>query len=110
MPARPEPLPRLLPQLRCDDRDRRRLLLADPYLNGIDAVEVPFDDQTHPRVYFVKEDQLPDLTPSQVRVEGGVRVRDIAVVDLDQKAEGGVPYLELTVDPVGDFSVYTLVV
>jgi Baseplate J-like protein len=97
-------------QLLCDDRARRRLLLADPALNGIDAVEVPFDDQEHPRVFFVKEDQLPSLTPSQVRVEGGVRVRDIAVVDLDARTDDGVPYLELTVDRAGDFSVYTLVV
>jgi hypothetical protein len=43
-------------QLHCEDPTRRALLLADPKLNGIDAVEVPWDDQLHPRVYFVKDD------------------------------------------------------
>lgn len=98
------------PQLICDDRTRRQLLLSDPALNGIDYVEVPWDDQAHVRVYFVKA-ALPALTPSQVQIEGGVRVRDIKVEALTPQTDAnGVDYLEVTVSAAGDFSIYTLVI
>ncbi len=97
------------PQLLCEDRTRRALLLADPVLNGIDAVEVPWDDQAHPRVYFVKA-PVPDLALGDISIHGGVRVRDIEVTHRDPDTdEAGLEYLKLTVDRPGDFSVYSLV-
>jgi hypothetical protein len=97
-------------QLLCEDPTRRAILLADPKLNGIDAVEVPWDDQLHPRVYFVKDD-LPDLRLEQWSIQGGARITDIAVTSQHAGIDGnGIPYLELTVDKAGDFSVYTLAV
>lgn len=94
--------------LRCDDPARRALLLASD-LNGIDAVEVPFDDQTHLRVHFVKE-PVPAATPGQVTIQGGVRITGIEVVatTVVTPADGD-PYLEVTVDQPGDYSPYVLV-
>jgi hypothetical protein len=97
-------------QLHCEDPTRRALLLADPKRNGIDAVEVPWDDQLHPRVYFVKDD-CPELRLEQLSIQGGVRVKDIAVTDQRVRTDdNGLSYLELCVDKVGDFSVYVLTV
>jgi hypothetical protein len=95
------------PPLGCDTGSRRQLLL-DSDLNGIDHVEVPFDDQHHLRVYFVK-DPVPAVTAAQVGVEGGVRVRGIEVVAVSVEADAaGVDHLAVTVDHPGDFSAYTL--
>jgi hypothetical protein len=97
-------------QPHCDDPARRALLVADPKLNGIDAVEVPWDDQRHPRVYFVKKD-VPQLRLQQLSIRGGARVTGITVTDQRVLTGGnGLRYLELTVDKAGDFSIYTLAV
>ena len=98
-----------VPQVVCDDRSRRPLLLADHTWNGIDAIEVPWDDQEHLRVYFVNSPP-PALTVAQLHIEGGVRVRNIAVTGVAAKTDAnGDHYLEVTVDRAGDFSIYTLV-
>lgn len=91
----------------CGDPQRREALLASD-LDGIDAVEVPFDDQTHLRVYFVSGPP-PPLDIAQVAVTGGVRVTGIEVVGLAQRTDAaGADYLEVTVDAAGDFSPYVL--
>jgi hypothetical protein len=96
-------------QLLCEEDTRRTLLLRDRVLNGIDAVEVPWDDQLHPRVFFVRA-PVPALAVEDIAIEGGVRVRDIQVVDRDTRPdEVGQEHLRLTVDQPGDFSIYTLV-
>lgn len=97
----------------CRDPARRRLLLESD-LDGIDYIEVPFDDQTHLRVYFVREDgflagNVLPVDASRVRVEGGVRITDIDVLGISRRTDDdGVAYLEVTVDQPGDFSAYTL--
>lgn len=94
-------------QLICDDPERRRRLLESD-LDGLDAVEVPFDDQTHLRVYFVKGPP-PAVTPDQVRVTGGVRIRGIEAEATQSLVDpNGEAYLEVTVDQPGDFSRYVL--
>ena len=96
-------------QLLCDDPERRQLLLESD-LNGIDYIEVPFDDQQHIRVYFVKN-PVPSIAPNAVQVEGGVRITGIDVVATAVKSpSGGDPYLEVTVDAAGDFSSYLLTI
>jgi hypothetical protein len=96
-------------QLLCDDPERRQLLLESD-LNGIDYIEVPFDDQQHIRVHFVKT-PVPSIAPSAVQVEGGVRITGIHVVATAViSASGGDPYLEVTVDAAGDFSSYLLTI
>jgi hypothetical protein len=91
----------------CEDPQRRQLLI-DSDLDGIDAIEVPFDDQTHLRVYVVKGPP-PALDTAQVTVSGGVRITGIGVVGVAQRTDGtGTAYLEVTVDKAGDFSPYVL--
>lgn len=94
-------------ELACQDPERRQLLL-DSDLNGIDYIEVPFDDQQHVRVYFVKA-PVPAVAPDQVSIEGGVRITGIeAVAAAVMTPAGKDPYLEVTVDQPGDFSSYLL--
>ncbi|MBA2695148.1 MAG: putative baseplate assembly protein [Actinobacteria bacterium] len=94
-------------QLVCDDAERRRLLLGSD-LNGIDYIEVPFDDQKHIRVYFVKA-PVPALDPGQVSIQGGVRITGIEVLATSVVTPAGQdPYLEVTVEQAGDFSAYLL--
>jgi hypothetical protein len=91
----------------CEDPDRRQQLL-DSDLDGIDYVEVPWDDQTHVAVYFVKGPP-PTVTAAEVRVTGGVRIIGIEVVGVSIETDvDGVDYLEVTVDRAGDFSPYVV--
>ncbi|WP_448612086.1 hypothetical protein [Geodermatophilus sp. URMC 60] len=91
----------------CGNPERRQQLLRSD-LDGIDAIEVPFDDQTHIRVYFVKGPP-PAVDASNVHVEGGVRIRDIDVLAVSTATDGnGEDHLVVTVDRAGDFSPYLL--
>jgi hypothetical protein len=97
------------PPLVCDDAARRALLLAHPTLNGIDFVEVPpesLDAQRFVRVHFLKSPPPDGLVghPERFAVDGGVRVRELRVLDV--KTEDG--HLVVEVDRAGDFSTYTL--
>jgi hypothetical protein len=92
--------------LYCDDAERRALLVASGG-NGIDAVEVPWDDQTRIRVYFV--DAVPTVTPEQIAVDGGLRITGIAVTGASEQLDDrGEPHLEVLVDQAGDYSSYLL--
>jgi len=95
----------------CEDPARRERVRGHATLNGIDYIEVPRESQLKIRVFFIKpgEDDIPELKTSKVRVEGGVRIRDIRVTGL-RKVGGATPYLEVSVDKAGDFSTYTLVI
>jgi hypothetical protein len=96
-----------LSDLACEDPQRRQALLASE-LDGIDYIEVPFDDQRHPRVYFVKGPP-PPLDVAQVTVEGGVRITGVEVVAVAAATdEDGIAHLRVTVDQPGDFSPYLL--
>ena len=99
-----------LDQLICNDNERRELLLESG-LNGIDYIEVPWDDQRHIRVFFVN---APFVIPSisDVTISGGVRVRNIEVIATSAAVEPvtGTPYLEVTVNEAGDFSPYELTI
>lgn len=92
--------------LHCDDA-KRRALLADAGGNGIDAVEVPWEDQTTIRVYFV--DTVPAVTPDRITVRGGVRITGIEVTAASEQLDDrGEPHLEVHVDQPGDYSSYEL--
>lgn len=84
-------------------------------LNGLDYVEVA-DDPTTLTAYFLGKlppqfrIDKPALT-KHVRIEGGRRVRDIRVVDVEPHVESDPElddYLIVYVDKPGDFSIYTL--
>ena len=92
----------------CADRQRRAEIRARGH-NGLDYLEVS-DDQTTLTVNCLR--RLPEtLTREHVRIDGGVRIRDIRVLDLrlcstDDPQEDDC--FKVIVDKVGDFSTYTL--
>jgi hypothetical protein len=95
---------RLTPE--CDDQARRALVTSQ--VNGIDYLEVSQDQRTL-RIFFLKPllagaYGLP-ANPSRVAVQGGVRIRNIQVVEVRQADES---VLEVDVSTPGDFSTYTL--
>jgi hypothetical protein len=77
--------------------------------NGIDYVEVD-EGQTVITVYFLNK-APHGVRPENVRVEGGVRVRDIRVVAVtlcEVEDEARDDCMRVVVDKYGDFSTYTL--
>src|SRR5262245_24245107 len=97
--------------------DRRAALLAANTINGIDFVEVDPNDPTQLDVHFVLN--LPDapndpvppdagdaLNAANFRVEGGERITPITVLTAARTADDT---MHLTVDRVGDFSLYRVV-
>jgi hypothetical protein len=91
----------------CENPERRQQLL-DSDFDGIDHIEVPFDDQVHLRVYFVKGPP-PAVDASNVHIEGGVRITGIDVLAVAPATDAnGVDHLLVTVDQAGDFSPYML--
>lgn len=114
-------------QYRCQNEQRRRLVGATedaqgnpitPKLNGIDFLEVATANQKTLKILFLHNlpgggqpnpvppvtAALPELTRANVRIEGGVRVRDIKI---NSAASAG-NVLTVTVSEAGDFSAYTL--
>jgi hypothetical protein len=107
----------------CDER-RRAAVQAHGWLNGIDFLEV-VDDPSAPdefrqrtlRVHFVKPLVPGALTERNVRIEGGERIRNVAVVRVTTVAVASppasppgadAPVLTVDVNAPGDFSTYTL--
>jgi hypothetical protein len=91
----------------------RRNAVEGTSLNGIDFLEVldrdaptPAERQRTLFVHFINA-PAPTLTPANVRIEGGERVRDINVISVGPDAADN-HILDVKVDQPGDFSVYTL--
>lgn len=86
----------------------------DAELNGIDYLEVLDRDiaDTNPdyrqrilNVFFLKSSShLKDLGVENIIIEGGERIREITVLDVEQTGQ----LLKVTVNKRGDFSPYTL--
>lgn len=93
------------PTLTCRD-ERRRKLIRDGRLNGIDYVEVIDCTQVELCVHLFHK--VPEnLQAANVIIEGGRRIRNIQV----KKAwanPGEEGCLRVSVDQAGDFSLYTL--
>ncbi|HJP92685.1 MAG TPA: putative baseplate assembly protein [Pyrinomonadaceae bacterium] len=96
--------------VQCLDERRRQLVRnqADGGLNGIDYVEIV--ENTGQRllcVHFFGE--LPSLVRANVRIEGGSRIRDIKVLDVEPHGSDDPEHhdcLRIEVDRAGDFSCY----
>ncbi len=99
-----------------DQTERRRAIRehrgpdGNPDVNGIDYIEVDVIDQRLLSVHFL--DKAPEnITEKNVRVDGGVRIRNIQV-KMVQLCEPEDPEqadcMLVTVDKAGDFSTYTL--
>jgi predicted phage baseplate assembly protein len=92
----------------CIDDQRRKEVRAK-HLNGLDYLEVS-EDQLTLTVYFLGK--APEhLTTANVRIDGGVRIKDITVTGITFCREED-PQLDdcmkVRVDKYGDFSTYTL--
>jgi hypothetical protein len=93
----------------CSVESRRRLLRESKALSGLDYLEVG-DDPRQLTVFFIGA--VPEnLTNENVRIDGGERVRNIRVLRVetgkaDEPDEDD--WMAVTVDRVGDFSMYTL--
>ncbi len=98
----------------CDER-RRQVLLNHPTLNGIDFLEV-VDDLAMPDtdrqrtllVNFVNPLAANVLNKTRVRIEGGERIRDVAIESTSIGSGAQDHVLTVKVNHPGDFSTYTL--
>ncbi|HYH85700.1 MAG TPA: putative baseplate assembly protein [Pyrinomonadaceae bacterium] len=94
----------------CRDRDPRRRRIRESGLNGIDYIEQDAEDPKLFRVFFLGKAPA-GITELNVRVDGGVRIRDIGVVAIGVCALEGLDEddcLRVWMDKVGDWSTYTL--
>ncbi|MBE7169304.1 MAG: putative baseplate assembly protein [Williamsia sp.] len=108
----------------CCTDTRRNAVKLHPTLNGIDFLEVidqesdPYNErQTTLFVHFLKPLLPGILDPDNLVIEGGERIRNIAVVDVSLESENPFPasppeednhVLVVKVSQAGDFSPYTL--
>ncbi|MEP7339641.1 MAG: putative baseplate assembly protein [Acidobacteriota bacterium] len=98
----------------CDER-RRQALLGHPTLNGIDFLEV-VDDLAMPDadrqrtllVNFVNPLTANSINKTRVRIEGGERIRDVAIESTSIGTGAQDHVLTVKVNHPGDFSTYTL--
>jgi hypothetical protein len=95
----------------CCDELRRTAVARHSSLNGIEYLEV-LDDPSLPdsqrqrtlSLHFIKTIS-GTLTRDNIHIDGGQRVRDIKVVDVNP---AGPDMLQVEVEQPGDFSIYTL--
>lgn len=96
------------------DQRRQRLAASDAPINGIAGIEVDPNDPTRLSVEFVHplpgeadgRPAGPPLGPADLRIDGGDRIRGIAV----RTAISAGRHLRLTTSTAGDFSTYTLAI
>lgn len=98
-------------QFRCKSEGRRKAVKDHDTLNGIDYLEVWDDPTIQDRmrqrtlfIYFVKP-LASKLTKENVSVEGGVRICNVGVKDVERKTPEA---LKVDLYERGDFSNYTL--
>lgn len=93
----------------CKD-ERRRADVRSKSLFGLDFLEVS-DDQLSLSVTFLGKAPRLNIKPQQLRIEGGRRVRNIQVTNVQMQREKNPEFddaMTVTVDKYGDFSTYTL--
>ncbi len=95
------------PVLQCLDDERRKKVRAEG-TGGIDYVEVSQDQRTV-TLYFIGPAPA-DLEVANVRIDGGVNIRDIDVVEVSVGSEEDDQdgWADVRVDRPGDDSTYTL--
>ncbi len=92
----------------CRDEGRRNTVRSE-HLNGLDYLEVSDNPKILNVCFLGKAPQ--SIEPANVRIEGGVRVRDINVsnVSVCRSTDPTLDdYMEVRVDRPGDFSTYIL--
>jgi hypothetical protein len=94
--------------LHCGD-ERRRGEVRKAALNGLDYLEVG-DDRRTLTVHFLGKAPA-NIAKENLRITGGQRIRDIAIVDIDIHRHNDPErddYMDVFVDRAGDFSPYRL--
>lgn len=102
----------------CNSLLRREKVRQHIALNGLDYLEVgrinqlqpDLENQRHLRVYFLGKAPVV-LDKTNIRIEGGRRIRDIQVVSVEIHKSELIEFddsMEVIVDKAGDFSTYTL--
>jgi len=95
----------------CSDA-RKIAVQRDPFLNGIDFLEVLGDSQTTLKVHFLKPLKAGSLGKSNVFIEGGDRIKNIQVDGVERgpvlSVDFGEEVLIVNVTAPGDFSDYIL--
>ncbi|HTN47554.1 MAG TPA: baseplate J/gp47 family protein [Flavipsychrobacter sp.] len=101
-------------QFFCKNRDRwKKIVAQEPHaINGIDYLEVASEDQKTLKLFFLFSlpgqsngvPSFPLLRKENIFIEGGVRVKNINVLNISAADNT----LTITVDKAGDFSTYTL--
>ena len=98
----------------CGDRLRRQLV-KNSALNGIDYLEVldheaPAWEQRQRTlfVHLLNAQHTAGLTPANFRIDGGARVRDVTVTEVQAGAGDQAGVLTVEADKPGDFSSYRL--
>jgi hypothetical protein len=97
------------PEVCIEEGRREKVRVAK--LNGLDYIEVTGDQRQTLEVYFLGKAPQKPITKQNVRIEGGRRVRDVAVIDVDIHRDPNPrhdDWMVVTVDKTGDFSPYTL--
>lgn len=100
--------------LMCGDERRQAVrdqADEDKGLNGIDYIEVIEDTGQKQLCVHFFGDVPENLSHKNIQIEGGERIRDIKVVDVDihrSENEEHEDCLRVTVDKAGDFSCYKL--
>ena len=92
----------------CHDEQRRNAV-RQKHLNGLDYVEISEDQRT--LVVFFLEKAPPHITPANVRIDGGQRVRNLQIREIHlnrSEDEERDDCMTLDLDRPGDFSTYTL--
>jgi len=100
---------------RSEDTRRSRKAFEELRLNGIDYIRIELsaqdtDSQRSIHVYFIRnfseDNYLASLLkrPELFTISGGVRIRDIKVLSVEQSED----HLVVEVDRAGDFSIYRL--
>jgi predicted phage baseplate assembly protein len=92
----------------CHDEQRRNAV-RQKHLNGLDYVEISEDQRT--LVVFFLEKAPPHITPANVRIDGGQRVRNLQITEIRlnrSEDEERDDCMTIDLDRPGDFSTYTL--
>jgi hypothetical protein len=107
----------------CDDEQRRNAVKAHPTLNGIDFLEVrdelndPLPDRQRTLVVHFLKNLIPgELKETNIRIDGGDRIRNIKVLSVSVATLTSPPLgppadqhvMVVNVSARGDFSTYTL--
>src|SRR5687768_304620 len=93
--------------INCDEPNRRQKTRAKG-LNGLDYVEVSKD--CHKLYLYFLGDAPEKLAKEHIRIDGGVQIRDIRVLDVTYTRGGHNEdgYVTVHIDKPGDYSLYTL--